>query len=406
MSKKIYLSDLEQFERILNNDIIENGNDLDSSIIYINSESNNSYFILNEDKVFYHKVPELGVTRQLFAMRILEAINNKYVPIFNQNSELVFSREDFDDIRRKMCGLKEYDAGDYVFSDNLYFEGLDYYLNKIDSNFKIVNEKRTPIVSEFVRIMNSLGFTTTIGTNSDGDIELVEAGSTMRGTNVPSEDNSKWDFDFTVRMNPDNVWKVKDALESKFDAKGHITRTSRYKVRLTDVRIPGLNDLIDLDFSLVSQKDKYLSTEDSLSKRLENMKEIDDGKYRLVLANIMYAKDYLKSNGVYKPSRGILEGDRSNGGLGGVGIENWILQYGGSFMDAAKDFLEHARGKEFIEFEKEYFIMDFGKDHVAASKHYFPYDNFVMKNMRYNGFNKMVECLNNFVYRDEIKHSK
>ena len=405
MSRKIYLSNLEDFEKVLNNEEVISTDNLDDSIIYVDGVDNN-YFILNENKVFYKKVPSLGATRQLFAMKVLEAINNKYIPIFNQDEELVFSKGDFDEIRRRMCGLKEYGAGDYVFSDNLYFDGLDYYLDRIDSNFNIVSEKRNPVVSEFIRIMSSIGLTTTMGTNSGGDIELVEAGSTMRGTNVPSEDNSKWDFDFTVRMNPENVWKVKEALESKFVAKGHITRTSAYKVRLTDVIVPGLDELIDLDFSLTPQKDEYLSTEDSLSKRLNNMKELDYEKYRLVLANIMYAKDYLKKNGVYKPSRGILEGDRSFGGLGGVGIENWILQYGGSFIDAAKDFLEHADGKDFISFQKEYFVMDFGKDHVAASKHYFPYDNFIMKNMRYKGYEKMVECLNNFVYENNNSYKR
>ena len=72
----------------------------------------------------------------------------------------------------------------------------------------------------------------------------------------------------------------------------------------------------------------------------------------MVLANIIYAKKILKEAKAYKPFRS----DRTQGGLGGVGIENWILQYGGSFIDAARDFLRHAEGKEFIDFQKEYFM--------------------------------------------------
>lgn len=399
MINKIYLSNLEDFEDIIKGKNLDNNNSLNASIIYINNE----YFILNEDKVFYKKVPELGAVRQLYAMELLEVINNKYIPIYNQRAELIFTKNAFDNLRNKMCGIKEYGCSDYIFSDNLYFDGIDYYLEKIDSNLKNINKMRNPVILEFSRIMSSIGLKTSLGCNSGGDIELVETGSTARGTSIPNEGGSNFDFDFTVRMAPENVWKVKEALESKFIAKGHITKTSNYKVRLVDVMVPGLDKLIDLDFSLTPQKDKYLSTDDALIQRLENIKELDNEKYRLVIANIMYAKDYLKQSGVYKPSRGILNGDRSYGGLGGVGIENWVLQYGGSFMDAALDFLKHADGKEFIDFQKDYFIMDFGKDHVAVSKKYFPYDNFVMKNMRHNGYNLMVESLNKLVYVNKYK---
>ena len=81
----------------------------------------------------------------------------------------------------------------------------------------------------------------------------------------------------------------------------------------------------------------------------------------------------------------------------GVGIENWILQYGGSFEAAARDFLMHAEDKTFVEFEKEYAIMDFWQDHVSTSKGEFPYHNFIMRNMRYKGFELMRESLKKFV---------
>lgn len=403
--EKIYITNLEDFEKILSNQKINNNTSEEPSIIYV-KDKEKKYFILDEDKIFYKKVPELGAPRQLYAMKLLEVINNKYIPIFNSKAELVFSKEEYNSLRKKMQGIKSYQAEDFSFSNNLYFPELDYYLEQIDANFKQVESKRTPVVNEFVKVMESIGLKTTIGNNSGGDIELVEAGSTIRGTNLPNTDGSKWDFDFTVRINPDKVWIVKEALETKLKAKGHITKTSKYKVRLIDVEIPGLDELIDLDFSLTPQKEKYLSTEDTLQEKLENMRKTDYEKYRLVLANIMYAKHFLKENGVYKPSRGILEGDRSNGGLGGVGIENWILQNGGSFIDAAKEFLKHAEGKDFIDFQKEYAIMDFGKNHVSVSKKIFPYDNFIMKNMRHNGYNKMVESLRYFIDRLAKGHKK
>ena len=395
MGKTIGIGDFLNLEKFLKGEPYETNN---GGPIYYVEEINT--FLVDQSKLFtYRKAPALTGPRFIEDMKLLETMANRYVPILDRESkELLFTKEQFINYRKKMSGLKEYGTGDYIFADNLSFEGIDYYLNLIDKNIEDVNRELNPVIQEFKRVMAEIGLTVTVGLNTGGDIELVEAGSTSRYTNIPSPDsNSKWDFDFTVRMDPDKVWMVKEALETKLNAKGHITRTSNYKVRLTDVTIPGLDQPLDLDFSLTPQKKKYLATEEALSERLYNMRSQDEDKYRLVVANIMYAKAYLKAAGVYKPSRGILNGDRDFGGLGGVGIENWILQYGGSFEAAARDFLAHAEGKNFIEFEKEYAIMDFGQDHVSTSKGEFPYHNFVMRNMRYKGYELMREALKKFI---------
>ena len=402
--KEVYIEDLEQFEKYLKGDNnFFNGSIQNSPVIVVNDTDN--YILLDGTKIFYRKVPELATPRYLFALKLLLAMNNKYLPIFNFQKELLFTEEEFLSLRKKKGGIKEYDAGNFSLSNNLEFSGLDTYLSKIDENRERIDNNRKPIIEEFTKIMNSISLSTSIGNNSGGDVELVEAGSTMRGTNIPTVDASL-DFDFTVRIDPDKVWLVKNALESKFQASGHITQTARYKVRLLGVKIPGLDALIDLDFSLTPQKKKYLATEDAICEQLDNIKMQSTEKYNLVLANIMYAKDFLKHAGAYKPSRGILDSDRSFGGIGGVGIENWILQNGGSFIDAARNFLEHAENKEFIDFEKEYAIMDFGKNHVEVSKGNFPYDNFVMKNMRYNGFELMKNSLKTFLDSLDLQENK
>ena len=392
----IGFNDLKDFSKILEGEQVEEV-PANSYALFYSKEDN--CFILNTNGVpIYKKVPEITIPSYIFRLKVLMAISGNYIPLFDKDSKnLLFTKEEFLEYRSKMMGIKSYGMGDYQFSDNLYFEGLDPYLEQIDDNIKEVISKREPVVKEFTKIMESIGLNVTLGCNSGGDVELVEAGSTARYTNVPTKEETKWDFDFTVRMDPDKVWLIKNTLETKFNAGGHITETAQYKVRLLDVEIPGLDKPIDLDFSLTPQKKKYLSTEDALSERLDNMRQIDEEKYRLVVANIMYAKDMLKNSGSYKPARGILNGqDRSNGGLGGVGIENWIIQNGGSLMDATEDFLYHAEGKDFKAFEMEYVIQDFGQDHVATSKNTFPFDNFVMKNMRYKGFDTMKKTLKEF----------
>ena len=60
---------------------------------------------------------------------------------------------------------------------------------------------------------------------------------------------------------------------------------------------------------------------------------------------------------------------------------------------------------EFIEFEKRYAIMDYGQDHVATSKGIFPYDDFIIKNMRVNGYitmkNALLEFKKTYMQTDE-----
>ena len=232
------------------------------------------------------------------------------------------------------------------------------------------------------------------------NIELIDTGSTSRGSNIPSKDEAtKWDFDFLMKIDAEHREKVKNALLNNLDSS--IDRLiSRHRIRLKDVVIKGLAKPVDIDVSFVPKNEKYFSTEQALEQRLEQIKKQDEEKYRLVLANIMHAKKMLKQYQAYKPSRS----DKNQGGLGGVGIENWILQHGGSFQDAALDFLTNSQGKTFIEFEQEYPIYDFGKNHISVAKHIFPYDNFVMKNMRENGYIAMQKCL--LAFLSELEKSK
>ena len=406
MHNSIKLGDLINLEKMLRGEPYEDASD---GPIYFFPELN--ALLIDQKKIFvYKKAPSLTGPRFIEDIKLLETMHNQYMPIIDKETkELLFKEEEFINYRRKMSGLKEYGTGDYQFSDHLDFDGIEFYMEQYDQNKMDVDNNLKPVLDEVTRVLNGIGLSVSIGLNTGGDVELVEAGSTSRYTNIPSLDgDKKWDFDFTVRMNPDKTWEVKEALENGLQAGGHITRTSGYKVRLTDVIIPGLANPLDLDFSLTPQKKKYLATEDALKERLKGMEELDPLKYRKVVANIMYAKALLKEAGAYKPSRGILDGDRDFGGLGGVGIENWILQYGGSFIEAAKDFIKHAEGKEFIDFEKEYAIMDFGQDHVSTSKGEFPFHNFVMRNMRYKGFELMRSTLKQFLIdigEGDLEHS-
>ena len=111
-----------------------------------------------------------------------------------------------------------------------------------------------------------------------------------------------------------------------------------------------------------------------IKERLATIEKLYPDQYPLVVANILYAKKFFKDLGVYK---------RFEGGLGGVGVENFVLQHSGSFYDAATHFVTVADdcGLKLEEFKKKFHVYDFGKNYYAYasinSAISFPYDNFV-----------------------------
>lgn len=394
--KNIYkITNLEEFSTVLNGEVTDSQNVQNQSPIYYvhYDETNHKYFIYDSSIPTYHKVLELASIRFLQSMKLLEAISNNYIPIFDKNTKkILFTEEEFFEIRKKLSGLKEYNGGDFIFSDNLHFPGIENYLELIDSNFAEINFQKNVTNKEISKILSSIGISIK-NDESEDSVELIDTGSTARGTNIPSlDEETKWDFDFLMKVDEEKIDLVRNTLLRELDSSPDKIVT-KYRIRLKDVKIAGLPKPLDIDISFVPKKEKYFSTEQALYERLEHIKNQDEEKYRLILANIMHAKKILKESKAYKPSRS----DKTQGGIGGVGIENWILQNGGSLIDSAVSFVESAQGKDFISFEKEYPIYDFGKNHISVAKHAFPYDNFIMKNMRENGFLKMQKCLTEFL---------
>jgi len=263
----------------------------------------------------------------------------------------------------------------------------------IDQSEKDVSIKREKINSLIEGALNSIGIS--LKTRIDGDltpgsVELIDTGSTGRGTNKPGDG----DFDFMMRLDRDilsdpiKLQKLKETLLTSFGKNGTHEITGEGDFRLKQVNV-GDGILVDIDISFTEKTDKITySTDMCLQDRLQTIKTQDKDRYNLVIANIV-----LKEAGVYKPNRG----EVPQGGLGGVGIENWILQNGGSFIDAAKSFIEAAEGKTFEQFKDTYKIWDFGENHLAEKRGKYVHDNFVTGNMSEQGYNKMNAALKEYL---------
>ena len=163
-------------------------------------------------------------------------------------------------------------------------------------------------------------------------------------------------------------------------------------IRAKNIKLSSLDKPVDIDitFNTKTNKVRY-STDEALKEFYSSMGKEEKEE---VVANVVFAKRFLKKIKAYKPDRG----DTPQGGLGGVGIENWILQNGGSFVAAAKEFMAVADecGDDFETFRHKYAVIDYGENHQGKGEN----DNFVTHNMSKAGYDKMRQALR--VYLDQL----
>ena len=307
------------------------------------------------------------------------ALNGFYIPIIDRDSEeLIFTPDDYDRMRQQMSGLSYYRTGDYQFApeDELELPSTDVGKSVISSTDTIISElpasmaetdRKHEMINQAIKqaITNIPELNLSYKDYLDGDlteniVEMIDTGSTGRQTNAPGSG----DFDYLARLDrsilndPTKKQQITDALLAAFGKADEVNSTSNQtdgldhnedeegegeasqadnksrivngNLRLKQVSIDGLAEPVDIDITFAQKTNKVqYPTDAALADRLDNIKNQSETKYRQVLANIIYAKQFLKAAGAYKPRRS--PEAKGIGGLGGVGIENWVLQHGGSF---------------------------------------------------------------------------
>ena len=366
------------------------------------------------DKVsFFVAIPaSYGITPVSEVTKLEIALGGFYIPIIDRDSEeLVFTPADYDKMREQMSGLSHYYTGDYVFapdseldlpstdvgkttipSTNAIIDQLPTSMAETDHKHEVINQ----VVKQAITSIPELNLS--YKDYLDGDlteniVEMIDTGSTGRQTNAPGSG----DFDYVARLdrsilnNPTKKQQIADALLTAFGRENDGSAIVNGNLRLKQVSLDGLTEPVDIDITFVQKTNKVqYSTDMALTDRLTNIKKQSEQKYQQVLANIIYAKQFLKAAGAYKPRRS--PEARGIGGLGGVGIENWVLQHGGSFQQAARDFLTVADNySSFEDFRTYYPVWDYGENHKGIRSK--PHDNFVADNMNQEGYERMKQAL-------------
>lgn len=328
------------------------------------------------------------------------AMNGFYIPVVDMDGQLVFTPRDYDELRGKMQGLSYYDANNYEFSNTLANQQINAIVANLNDLTSDTLDKNTKVNKYFEQIFNEMGYGFKPGFDGDitpGGVELINTGSTSRFTNA----NKEGDYDFILRVDKSifsDSDKLKEFKNSLLDKLEYTKDVGGAQPRLKEVKIPGIDAPVDIDLTIVGKTNQLnYSTEKSLEDRLKTISKQDLEKYQYVLANIILAKQTLKAAKCYKPKH---SGDNipkeEKCGLGGVGIENWVLQNGGSFQQAAESFLAVAEGKNFEEFCKSYYVWDFGENHKAVEEGSYVHDNFI-DNMTPSGYEKMKTALQQYL---------
>ncbi|MBO5183551.1 MAG: hypothetical protein J6B64_04030 [Bacilli bacterium] len=337
-----------------------------------------------------------------------------YIPVVDLSGKLIFTEDEYNNIRSKMMGLSHYGCNEYqIDKDSLYFDGIEKLLDSMNNDRRRVDLIRKKIYKRIEEIITNSEYGFDIqtvnnvfnGDLSSGICELLETGSTSRFSNIPED----CDFDFMLKMdrkytiNQKIVTQIIDILKKELKPTDMIP-AKKNRFRGTGITLSDFSGL-KIDISIDQRKnDNTYSSEMCLNDRYESIKKQYPDCYPLVLANIVKAKQILKEKHVYKS----LEG-----GMGGIGVENWILQNGGSLKLAAKDFINHAYKNgtliDYDEFKNIYHVFDFGCNHEPREKIknvYYPFDDYIADNLTKEKYTEMAEILKKYIDEIELKPSK
>ncbi len=363
------------------------------------------------------------------ALKMELAKNNTYIPVYSMEGKLIYSPDEFKEKRNLVSGIKRYDSSEYKLSNDLnlpdlYDENNNLIIPGIESIKKMKRQEFKEVEQYKVKVFDHLKNWITNNTNSNivkdnlslelkyGEADLIGIGSTARGTNLPND----YDYDYYLRLDKrdlytydekncliSNLQNLEKNLNEYLNPSKNIPGKEG-RVRGTGIHINGLKKAVDIDVTFTQKTNKTTySTDMALEERLNNIKENNSDKYEDVIANIVLAKYVLKKANCYKPDRS----DSNQGGIGGVGVENWILQNGGSFKNSCLEFLSAAtidgQMVPFNEFKQKYFIWDLGEN--RENRNEYSFDNFI-NNMNESGYKKMYNALSTYVKNLSISNEK
>jgi len=333
-------------------------------------------------------------SRNFDRARFIVSKNSYYIPIYDTDGKLIYSFEDYSEDRKNLQGLSYYDESKYEISNNLMFDGIEDAMMDCESNKADIDNKRQAIYNQLSGVFSK--YFKYVKTNISSSVEkgvceMIDTGSTGRNTNVKND----VDFDFIIRLDHEFINSEKFVEFTRDIYKAfNVSPSDSKRIRIDNAKLLGIDTPLKIEITIIDKTNKIdYSTDMCINDRLSNIKRQYPDKYEAVIANIIFAKNYFKKLGIYKTYEG---------GFGGVGVENFVLQSGGSFYDAACKFVSIAsKSANLSEFKKNYHIYDYGKNHYSYEKNNyktvsFPYDDYTYP-LKESTFQKITSELTLFI---------
>lgn len=301
-------------------------------------------------------------TEEIYNFLYSIAKSGIFIPVLDENKNIIFSWEDFKNFKKIFQWVKELSKENiFIDTKNEKPEFLSQTIKNYPKNeeFEKIKKLTEEIYLNIWEILKEIWIEKRENKEKLG-YEIQSTGSTWRNTFLP---NSDFDFDLNIKLDNESYEKVRKNLNKfleVFENKNDLQKLENTDNNDESLSIQFLkwekNILwekieVDLLFSRITS-DNVLDTNKVLEEKLENIRNNSKENYLFTISNIRAAKKFFKENNIYK---------KLDWGLGWVWIEFWILNNDWNFEKAVKTFLENAIDEnwEFInysDFKKKYFI--------------------------------------------------
>ena len=314
-----------------------------------------------------------------------------YIPICNTSGEVIFTKEEFDQQRKIFSGIKRFHGDDMDVSDSWKSSeraSLIQGVAQTAENIESITKVRDTVMNRIQNILAKEGIALHQGKYDESlkGAVIADTGSTGRGSSL----DEKLDFDFAIKLD-DTEWDKVSSLIKKlsdvFPIADQYENRGMMMFRSNEVEIDGFKMTIDVGFNRKSDSEEF-DAHDALKEKYDSIeKKYGEQAYLDTLSNIRFAKNKLKEAECYKKGVG---GEGQQGGLGGIGVEYWILQNGGDSVEAFRSFEQYAFKDgnlvTFEEFKKTYKVFSAGQNIRGSVK----VENFT-DNMTNEGYIKMAQ---------------
>ncbi len=331
------------------------------------------------------------------------AKNGRYIPVLDADGKELLTPTLFREYRRAFAGLSRYNGADEEALSILPTESHEPHAAAVDALMQRRAQERreTTDVAQRVRAaMESILAKHGIRFKAEGDsgilgAEWLDTGSSGRGTYAPG----KFDFDFIVKLDTADYRKAQAIyadIKTTFATAKENSHTEgdtgyvQYRgMDVTAINGRPLDAPVDIDIGISSKAEAGgYETHDVLRDKYAYIQQrYGEAACEQVKANIALAKQTLKAGSAYKK--------QEHGGMGGVGVETWLLQHGGNMQAAFQAFWDAAHDDGRVlpleEFQKRYRIIDAGLN-VKKQRH----DNFALI-LKEEGYNNMLAVIGKFL---------